>query len=361
MEIRSVVKNLGRRSYGAHTGKTEDDILDCALGTNVFGTSPRVMDFITNYDWSSVSQYPDNSYRCLKEGLCCFWKDYADLSVKNIKIANGSSFNLSYLNKMLIETGDKVVGCVPQFTEYRFEVEVLGGRYEPVSLKPEENFRFNFDRLVQAITPDCKIVYLNNPNNPTGESISLELIEAVVKEAARRGAAVILDEAYGDYLEERNSAVKLIGRYPNLIVTRTFSKCYGLAQVRVGYSVLSEQLGRYYDEVDLPFSTATFSAELAAVALLDHDFILNTRKRVRTEKLKIIAELKRRGFLISETSDTCPIFVAGSRGRDDKLSDYFLSKKIHVVSGIAFDNLTEKYVRISTPVSAQDFITRLSV
>jgi histidinol-phosphate aminotransferase len=145
-----------------------------------------------------------------------------------------------------------------------------------------------------------------------------------------------------------------------LIVTRTFSKCYGIAQARVGYGVLSEKLSGYYDEIDLPFSVDTIGAELAREALLDHRFVLTYRQLVKTEKAKVVNELKRRGFQISATHESCPIFVVGHSELSDKLDQYFLSKKIHVLPGTYFDNLSAQFVRINTPVSAQDFIERLS-
>ncbi len=361
MKIRPAVQSLGRQSYGANAGIVDDTYLDCALGTNVHGTSPKVIDFVAHYDWSTVYQYPDNSYNYLKKALCRFWADYANLDVSNIKVCNGSSFILSNLNKILIDPGDKVLGVVPQFTEYKFEVEVFGGIYEAVPLMPEERFKFNFDRFIKSITPGCKIVYLNNPNNPTGEFINLDQIEEVVKVTARRDIIIIIDEAYGDYIEEKHSAINLMGKYPNLIITRTFSKCYGLAQARVGYAVLSKELGHFYDEIDLPFSVSTIGAKLAREALMDYKFVTTSRKRIKTEKIKVITELKKRGFSISETNDTCPIFVAGSSNDiNGKLDDYFLSKKIHVLLGTDFVNLTDQYARISTPVSGSDFINRLS-
>ena len=360
MKIRSAVTSLGRKSYGSHETPAEDSLLECALGTNVFGTSPRVIDFAAHFDWSAICQYPDNSYDHLKEALCHFWSDYAGLELENIKVCNGSSCVLSNLNKMLIDPGDEVLGCVPQFVEYKYDAALFGGKYRAVSLMAEDDFKFNLDCLMKAITPLSKIVYLNNPNNPTGEFIDLEQIETLMKETAKRKIITIIDEAYGDYLEERFSAINLINKYSNLIVTRTFSKCYGIAQARVGYGVMSEKLGHYYNEIDLPFSVGTVGAEIAQQALLDHQFILSSRQSVKTEKAKVVNELKIRGFNISASHESCPIFVAGRPESSDNLGQYFLSKKIHVLPGTYFDNLSAQFVRINTPVSAQDFIERLS-
>lgn len=362
LKVRNTVKNMVRKSYGAHTAKARGDMLDCALGTNVFGTPKSVVENARNYDWSKSWQYPDNTYRNLKQAICHLWADSTKLNISNIKIANGSSFNLSLINKMFIGPGVRVLGYAPQFTEYTSEVAVFGGTYEAVPLEPAENFKFNADRLLSRISSGYSIIYIDNPNNPTGQVISLDAIEAVAKEANRQETLVIVDEAYGDYLEEHYSAVNLMHKYPNIAVTRTFSKCYGIAQARVGYAILSDSLSHYYDQVDLPFSVATASAEMAREALLDKQFIADCRKWVRVEKEKVTDELKRRGFSISETCGQCPIFVTWRKnaGGNISLPGYFLKRGIVVLSGLSFDNLGEGYARINTPASAKSFITRLA-
>jgi len=184
MNIRSAVRQLVRKSYEEESEPLKADILDCALGRNSFGTSERVVEFAKHYDWSDLWDVPDTSYKDLKQQICQFWSDYADLGVENIKVANGSCVILSRFNKLFIEPGVNVLGYVPQFKEYMVEVAVLGGNYEAVPLDPQEDFKFNPDKLLSKIKPDYCIVYIDNPNNPTGQLISLSDIETIVREAA---------------------------------------------------------------------------------------------------------------------------------------------------------------------------------
>jgi len=359
MNVRSAVKQLTRKSYAKETESPTENLLDCALGKNSLGTSEKVAEVAKHHDWSNLSAHPETTYKDLKEAICKFWSDYADLKVANVKVANGSMVILSRLNKLFIEAGVKVVGYVPQFTEYGAEVAVLGGKYEAVLLKPEEDFKFNLDRLLSEVKPDYRIVYIDNPNNPTGQLLSLSDIEAIVKEAAKKDIMVISDEAYGDYVEEKYSAVNLINKYQNLIVTRTFTKGYGIGQDRVGYTILPTELAGYYDVISLPFSVTVLGASLAREALLDHDFILKTRQQVKVEKEKLIRELSKRGYLISETYESCPIFVVRHKDKDVDLQAEFMSKGILTVSGRTFANLGENYTRINTPPSAERFLTLL--
>jgi histidinol-phosphate aminotransferase len=359
MNIRPAVKQLARKSYEAESQPTKENILDCALGRNSFGTSERVTEFAKHYDWSNLWLHPDTSYRELKLEIGKFWSDYAELEEANIKVANGSCVVLSRLNKLFIEPGVKVLGYVPQFREYMVEVMVLGGDYEAIPLEPQEGFKFNPERLLSKIKPDYGIVYIDNPNNPTGQLISLNDVETMVKEAARKESMVIIDEAYGDYVEEKHSAVNLINKYKNLVVTRTFTKGYGIGQFRVGYAIMSTELGDYYNRIELPFSVSTLGAALAREAIQDQDFILNLRQQVKVEKGRLTKELGKRGYIIGETCESCPIFILGHKDENVDLKEELLRKGILTASGTDWENLGKDYARVNTNPRAEDFLLRL--
>jgi len=359
MQIRPTVMKHRRKSFEDESDPVKGDILDCALGRNLFGTSSKVIQFAEQYAWSDLWDVPDTSYKDLKKEICKFWSGYADLEIENIKVANGSAVVLSRFHKLFIEPGVKVLGYVPQFEGYDIEIDVLGGDYESVPLDPQENFKFNLNKFLSRIRPDHCIVYIDNPNNPTGQFISLGDIEIIVREAAKKDVIVIMDEAYGDYFEERYSAVNLFNGYKNLVITRTFTKGYGIGQFRVGYAILSAELGEYYNRIELPFSVSTMGASLARQGLVDQDFIAKIRQQVRAEKVKLITELSKKGYLIGETSELCPIFILGHKHKDVDLKEELLSKGILTTSGTDWKNLDKNWVRVNTPRNAKDFLTRL--
>jgi len=167
---------------------------------------------------------------------------------------------------------------------------------------------------------------------------------------------VIIDEAYGDFIGKEKSAVNLIDKYANLIVVRSFSKGLGLAGLRIGYGISSYELASYYEKVDIPFSVSQVSCFLAAEALLDEDFILNCRKMVKREKAELIAGLEEKGYFVSETFESCPIFVLGHNDGEVSLKTRLLSRGILTESGGDFRNLGDKYVRVNTPPSAERFL-----
>lgn len=357
MKVRACLNHLTRKSYvSLEPINKRGELLDCSLGSNLFGVSQRVLDAAKEYDWSGVWRYPDPTYLDLKEKLSGFWAKYADLDKRQIQIANGAAVVLERVNKIFIDSGAKVLGYSPQFTEYTTDVEACGGKYEAVILDPEERFKFHVERLLTRITEDYSLLYIDNPNNPTGQVITLNQIEEIIRQASKKGVVVIIDEAYGDYMGKENSAVNLVNKYTNLIVVRSFSKGFGLAGLRIGYGISSSELAAYYQKIDIPFSVSQVSCFLAVQALLDEDFIRNCRKMVKREKAKLIAGLEERGYFVSESFESCPIFVLGSSDGEISLETRLLSKGILTEDGEGFRNLGSKYVRVNTPPSAERFL-----
>src|SRR5699024_4459156 len=116
-----------------------------------------------------------------------------------------------------------------------------GGIYCDAPLSAENKYLFeSFSIIFKLQQADYKLLYLDNPNNPTGQIIPIEEIEFIVKKAAENSTCVIVDEAYGDYMDQQSSAISLVHKYENLFVVRTFSKAYGLAGMRIGYVVASD-------------------------------------------------------------------------------------------------------------------------
>ena len=243
MKVKACLNYLARKSYvSLEPLNKRGELLDCSLGSNLFGVSHRVLDAAKEYDWSGVWRYPDPTYQDLKEKISRFWVEYADLDKRQIQIANGAVVVLERVNKIFVGSGAKVLGYSPQFTEYTTDVEACGGRYEAVLLDPGERFKFHVERLLAKISEDYSLVYIDNPNNPTGQVISLSQVEEITRQASKKGVVVIIDEAYGDYMGKENSAVNLIDKYTNLIVVRSFSKGFGLAGLRIGYGIFSCEL-----------------------------------------------------------------------------------------------------------------------
>ena len=337
----------------------EAEFLDCSIGCNVFGASKMVLEAAREYDWSQIWRCPSPAYKELKGEIARFWSGYADIQTDQIQIGRGAIDILAGVNNIFLQEGAEVLGYSPQFMGYVSNIRACGAKYETVILRPEENFKFHAERLLERIRPEHSLIYIDNPNNPTGQVISLNAVEAVVRETRNKDVAVMVDEAYGDYMEQGDSAISLINKYDNLAVARSFDKGLGLCSLKIGYGILSVELSAYFNKVTPPFRTTAVGSYLAAVALSDRDFVASCRKKVKAEKGKLIRGLNEKNYLTSESYEHCPLLLVGHKNEEVDLKQELVSKGILTSPGTGFDNLSKNYVRVSLPARAEDFLVRL--
>jgi histidinol-phosphate aminotransferase len=365
MKVKPHLKTLKRMSFmhkDEMAGLRNFDGLDChSGGSRKFGVPQRVLDFIKNYDWrESVLRGSDAIYSELKREICNFWSTSTELEPDQIKLGSGSMQVLERINKLFIRKQSKVLGYAPQFTEYVTELIMNGASYRGVPLSAHKKFRFEANKFLEEIRCNICLAYIDNPNNPTGQVIKIEEIEAIAKEAKKRGVVLVIDEAYADYTE--NSAMSLLGKFDNVIVTRTFTKGYQLTGIRVGYGVFPRELSKYYDKIDLPFPIPVLGSCLAREAILDTRFISDLRKQIALIKDRLMLALRNKGYILGESSEQCPIFVLGHKDVTVDLKRHLLSKGILTTSGMDFRNLGKHFVRvrITRPSAAENFLYLIS-
>lgn len=331
----------------------KSDIVDCALGTNPYGHT-KLLDNISPDIFKNINLYPDYPYVELKRDLVDYWATAAALNIKNIQISNGSIAILENINRLFIEPESKVLGCCPQFTDYACDIKAMGGTFEYVLLKPENNYKFNVQDVLNAIKPDYKLIYLDNPNNPTGQVISLEDIRLILEEAAKSNICVIIDEAYADFISKEESAISLVNEYDNLIVTRSFSKGLGLAGMRIGYLIASEELCSYYTKANSPFSISNISAFTARTALNDYDFIKESSMKIAESKRAFMDSLTK--LKVMETDQRVPIMLIKCDDTTVDLFSLFYKNKIATERGADFTGLAKNSVRFKIPKDTERVI-----
>lgn len=351
--IASKLKDLSKIKHDYGKEPIKNKLLDCSLGSNPFGCSPKVLEVLENIRLEDIYKYPQSNYKTLKERLVEYWDN--EFKVDDLFIGNGSMGCLEKINKLL-KPNSTVLGYSPQFLPYINDVIANGAVYEYVPLKKEEDFEIRIDKIIERLSENVAFLYVDNPNNPTGQVIKLKDIEELVEEAERRNIVVIVDEAYGDFMPKKNSAINL--NYENLVVVRSFSKGFGLAGVRVGYCVVKGKvLKRLISKVDIPFSVTAISEKIAIKSLEDREFVENSIREVRERKIKLLKALNKK-FHIGKTSFSTPIFLCG--GREDTYS-YFLNRGILTVSGEEYLNLDDSYVRIRVPKEVDVFLRKISL
>ncbi|MBW1750488.1 MAG: histidinol-phosphate aminotransferase family protein, partial [Deltaproteobacteria bacterium] len=274
---------------------------------DAFGHPPGVVDLVKNYDWvENVFQFGDLTCAGLKQEIRRFWSPLADLNPDWVKLGLGSMAVMERNNKIFIRPGTKVLGSHPQFVEYVEELRVMGADYHAVPLEPADNLKFNTSKFISEIKADYRMIYLDNPNNPTGQLIPTDEVEEIVKVAAKKDIIVMVDEAYADCVDMSCSAMGLVGRYPNLIVLRSFTKGYGLAGIRVGYGIYPGKLSDHYAKVDTLLPIPAIASRLAEEALKDRKFLSALSEQVQSVKRMMIKGLMEKGYIVPETDDRVP-------------------------------------------------------
>ncbi|MBP1743889.1 MAG: hisC1 [Firmicutes bacterium] len=331
-------------------------VIDCALGTNPFGHTKH-LDYISPDLLKNISLYPEYPYNALKDEIVNYWSAAAALDRKNIQIGNGSVSILININRILVGTGSKVLGCCPQFTDYACDVKAMGGIFDYVLLKEANNYRFDVNDVLDAIKPDYKVVYLDNPNNPTGQVIPLSDIRLILEAAVKHDICVIIDEAYADFITREESSISLIDEYDNLIVTRSFSKGLGLAGMRIGYLVSSVEFGSYYTKGNAPFSISNLASYMAQTALKDVAFVKESIENVTRVKKEVMDSLTK--IKVMETDPRVSIMLLKCGNPDVNLFELFHKNGIATERGSDFTGLSKNSVRFKVPKDSERVIARI--
>ena len=219
----------------------------------------------------SLARYPDPNGFDLKSALATRY----GVPMNWITLGNGSNDILEIVALALLEPGTSAVYAQHSFAVYRLATQARGARHIVV---PAKDYGHDLDAMFDAIADDTRVVFIANPNNPTGTFVPGEQVAAFLERVqAAHGdrVTVVLDEAYNEYLdpEFRFDSTALARRYPNLIVSRTFSKAYGLAGLRVGFAVSQPALTDLLNRVRQPFNVNTLAQAAAIAALADSAYL----------------------------------------------------------------------------------------
>jgi histidinol-phosphate aminotransferase len=220
--------------------------------------------------------YPDGGCYTLKLRLAQHLSHY-DVEPHNLIIGNGSSEIIDFLIRTFVGADENVVTGDPSFIMYR--LACIAHNCEEISVPLHPDMTYNLDAIAKAVTRKTKVVFLASPNNPTGRAISTDDLEHFLARV-RDDVIICLDEAYAEYIDDKDVADGL--RYAplrhRLVVLRTFAKIYGLAGLRVGYGVSSQELVSYMDRVRGPFNVSRIAQVAATAALDDSEHVSKTRE-----------------------------------------------------------------------------------
>ncbi len=256
------------------------NIIKLASNENPLGPSPKVLEAI-RAGLKNITRYPDGF------DLTAKLAKVLSVNAKQITLGNGSNQVLNVIAQTFLTPEHNAVISAHAFIVYPIAVKMLGAKLKTV---PAKNWGHDLDAMANAIDDKTRVVFIANPNNPTGTWNTGKEIRAFMKRVPPN-VIVVLDEAYTEYVTtaDYESSFALLNQYPNLIVTRTFSKAYGLAGLRVGYSVSSEAVADLLNRVREPFNVNSLALIAAQVALDDVEY-LEKSKKLNTAGMKQLEE-----------------------------------------------------------------------
>lgn len=268
-------------------GLPVERIVKLASNENPLGMSPKARQAV-NAALAGIERYPDQFE------LIAALAERHGVDNGQIVLGNGSNDVLDLAARVFLAPGRSAVYSQHAFAVYPLATLTAGGECIVV---PAKNYGHDPQALLAAIRPDTRVLWIANPNNPTGNFIPYAELRAMI-ERVPADVAVVLDEAYNDYLPpaERVDAVAWIRDFPNLIVTRTFSKVYGLAGLRIGYAVAGPAVADLMNRVRQPFNVNNLALAAAKAALDDHTFIADSYQLNRAGMTQIVAGVKRLGL-----------------------------------------------------------------
>jgi histidinol-phosphate aminotransferase len=251
-----------------------------ASNENPLGPSPLALAALRAAGMETA-RYPDANGYALKKAL----GGRLGVAMERIVLGNGSNDVLDLVARVFAGPGDEVLFSQHAFLVYPLVARAVGAT--PVEV-PACNWGHDLEAMARAVTPRTRVVYVANPNNPTGTYCPRDELRAFL-DGLPATTVCVVDEAYFEYVaaEDYPDCLPWLERYPNLVVTRTFSKIYGLAGLRIGYAVASPAICDFLNRVRQPFNTSLVAQEAALAALEDEDHVRRSRERNAAELLRL--------------------------------------------------------------------------
>ena len=260
------------------------NIIKLSSNENFFGPTKKINSSI---EVENLNRYPEISGETLREQLAKFH----NIEANQIILGCGSDETLLFAALSFCQSGDEIIHSEYGFEMYSIIAKVVGAIAKPAK---EINYKMTVPSICEQLTPATKLIYIANPNNPTGSYLSKNEIRKLMS-SIPKNIIVVIDGAYAEYVDSNDydNDFSLVKEYNNIIITRTFSKAYGLAGIRLGWCYSSPKVSSILGKVKGPFNTNTIGQLLASLALQDQKHITMVVRETRINKEWFEKELKR--------------------------------------------------------------------
>lgn len=270
------------REYGIQNA------IKLASNENPLGPSPLALVKI-QAALKEIALYPDGYAYALRQALA----DFYGLSPKMVIPGNGSNDILDLLARIFLAADTEAIYSRYAFAIFRLVIQMTGAA--PIEVK-DRDFSHDLGAMLKAINARTRMLFIANPNNPTGSFVPLSEVYAFLKQVPT-DVVVVLDEAYIEYLPgDRLTSIAWLHEFPNLVICRTFSKVYGLAGLRVGFALMSESMASYVDRIRPTFNVNSLAQVAAVAALTDEEHLEKSIALNEKERKRLVDALMRLGF-----------------------------------------------------------------
>jgi histidinol-phosphate aminotransferase len=333
------------REYGLR------DIIKLASNENPLGPSPRAIAAM-EAAIRQVRLYPDNDWYDLRRALA----RHLGFPAEQIVVGHGSDELIHNIGLAFINPGEEVMMPEGPFSQYEFTGQLMAG--ELVKVAYTADFRYDLEAMGERLSEKTKVVYLGNPNNPTGTIVTKREVDRFLERLPAR-AVLVLDEAYSEYVEdpEYPRSLEYVREGRRVVVLRTFSKIYALAGLRIGYGVSTPEVIGYLQQVREPFNVSNVALAAAGASLEDGDQVRRSRELNREGKQYFYREFERLGLRYARSEAN---FVWVDVGRDGgEVYEALLKRGVIVRGGDIFGFPNHLRVTTGTREQNERFIAEL--
>lgn len=320
-----------------------------ASNENPLGPSPFAIRTLTEKIWD-IHRYPDMHAYALKKRLCELYK----LKLENIILGNGSEGIMAYIVRAFLGPDQEVVTSENSFIGFTILSRSVGASIKTVPLT--KDYRYDVTKIAEAISAKTKVIYIANPNNPTGTYIRKEEFDFLMSHVPEH-VLVVLDEAYFEFAHSSQSDYpdSMDYRYDNVITLRTFSKAYGLAGLRCGYGFANEELITHLSKVKLPFEPGSLAQIAAIGALEDRPHLARTLNNNKQELNRLKNYLKKHNFEFIPSVTNFIAIKTGSAEASEELFEMLMNEGV-IIRPLRTNEMPE-FVRVSagTPEEMDHF------
>jgi histidinol-phosphate aminotransferase len=343
-DVDPYLPGLTREAAAKLANTTPERIAKLSSNENPLGPSPKVLEAIASMS-SLVHEYPSPSADKLRLVI----GKYMGVDADQVVVSAGSSTLMHAIVDAFTTTGGEIISLDPGFTVYP-EIAIIHGRKKMMIPLREKDFLLDIETLERAITPNTQLIFLTRPNNPTSTLIPLEVFAQAAEMAAKVGALIVSDEAYIEFASMPNqSAAELLRRtpekYDNVMVTRTCSKAFGIANMRIGYGIASKDVAGCLALANAKWPTGALAQAAAVAAIEDKEHLARTLKVVSEGRAWLVEQFNALGLPVIPNPQGNYIMVDVS---PTGLSAEDFSEKVFYNGHVLIrGDFSPRYVRIS--------------